>query len=251
MNTEAHSESVMSSTALAALVEKAINSVLRYDPGTRHELTALQNHTIAVCCETPSLQLYFTVIGEHIIVAGHGEYTPSATIRGELIGFASALLSPSHSFTHSSMEVSGSSTVLAKFQSIFRNLDIDWEEPVEEMLNTLGGDTILKGLAPTHLIANALKDSMRWGREIENNARHSLAEFLQEELRAVPTPIEVKSFCENVDEIHADINRAAARMEHLSQKTPSHNAHGAEPIEQAYNDRPPTSTHPKNRSPSV
>jgi len=95
------------------------------------------------------------------------------------------------------------------FKAILDEMDIDWEE----QLSKLTGD----------LIAHQIGNSARHARNILQHGcttmKQDTSEYLQEELRVLPSRVETENFSAGVNRTSMDVERLEARIKRL-QDTP-------------------------------
>ena len=192
-------------TGLAALLESGINTALRYDPGTRNRLQKLTGKVLHLHCLQPQFDLYFSVDEQRVTVAARCDKDITATLSGDLRDLFVLLRGDGHSLADSGVRVSGNPALLAEYQQIFRNLDIDWEEPL----------TAVFGVIPGHQIAGALRSGTTWLSHTGKRLPEIIGEYLSEELRALPSQNEMAVFCQEVDEVAMGVSRAEARLNML------------------------------------
>ena len=91
------------------------------------------------------------------------------------------------------------------FQAVLNAMDIDWEEN----LSTLTGDVI------AHQLGNMAKRTGQAIRYSRDTLEKDIGEYLQEELRMLPTRIETENFSAAVTRISIDADRLNARIKRL------------------------------------
>lgn len=193
-------------SAGARALERAFTTALRYDPGTRAAIAQLDGQIIALECSAPDFIVYLCGEQGTLRVRAACYEPPHCIVRGRGVDLATLLLAEdTHSFANTGVQVSGQPQLLAQLQKILQQLDIDWEEPLNEVLGDVAG----------HQVAEALRAPANW----VNRARKKLpiftADYLAEELRAVPSKLEVQGFLYDVDTIRADAERLQARLNKL------------------------------------
>ena len=104
----------------------------------------------------------------------------------------------------------GDLSLLADYQRLLKNLDIDWED----MLSQFTGDII------GHQTAQLIRTKFGWVKDRANSAQRLTKEFLTEELKTVPGKPELETFYRDVDELRLAADRAAARVETIINKKP-------------------------------
>ena len=81
------------------------------------------------------------------------------------------------------------------------------------MLSQVTGDIL------GHQTAQAVRAQFGWIKERATSAQRLTGEFLTEELKALPSKLELQDFYGQVDELRLAVDRAAARVElFLSEK---------------------------------
>lgn len=198
------------SMALLSGLEKAINLALKYDPATQRKLASFDGVWLKLEISDLDFSFYFSSENQHVLLrSSHLDIeTPDATITGEWLDFVK-LQEAQHSFANSSIHVSGKSGVLNELQSISADLDIDWEQALTETL----------GVVPGHLLAQSLRATHRFAKQSQHTFESHFADYLTEELRAIPSSFELEAFYQEVGEIKSDVDRLEARLNTLLRHT--------------------------------
>ena len=198
--------------SLLAGLEAALNRYLRLDPDAMVRMAALQQRTIAI--ELTPLQLTLYVIpGENgVQLRSQLESGPDTLLRGTPLGLAQLGLGSQGGKTlfSGSVTIEGDVETGQAFKAILDEMDIDWEE----QLSRLTGDVIAHQLGNT---ARRTASALRNGRR---TLEQDLREYLQEELRVLPTRIEIENFTTDVSRIGMDTDRLAARIWRLQAPPP-------------------------------
>lgn len=195
-------------SAAARAGERAINAALKYDPGTRSALNRLAGRTIAVESTEPAFTLYLQVGDEQVHLLNHWEESVACRLKGTLADLIRLVLAPAkHSLADTGVEVTGQPQLLAHLQQLLKEVDIDWEEPLAEVL----------GDVPGHQLARILRTQWNWHRTHLPKIPGLVSDFLTEELRVLPDPIEVEHFYQAIDTLRADTERLQARFDRLLQ----------------------------------
>lgn len=207
------------SGAIALSLEKCINKALQYDPGTRHKLVRIQEQILQCECRSPELSLYFLAKTEQaageikIQVTTFSEQQPEAKINGAAVDILLLLLSSKHSLANSKVSILGNSSLLAEYQAALSSLDIDWEQAVLELTGSP-----MVGSIPGHQAANALKKITTWMQKTGSKAANNIADYLSEELRAIPANAELENFFQDVTTVRQNTDRLEARIDTLINK---------------------------------
>ena len=202
---------LMTSTfTLAALAsaEKMLNAALRYDPATRIGLARLEGKILAVQITAPAINLFVMPMDDELRLMGNWDGDVDTRITGSALALAQLSQTEIHNLKDSGVTVMGDLSLLADFQQLVKNLDIDWEE----MLSQFTGDII------GHQSAQLIRAKFGWAKDRAASAQRLTSEFLTEELKTLPSKPELEHFYQQVDELRLAVDRAAARVEKLQKK---------------------------------
>lgn len=192
-------------TAALAACEASVNQALQYDPGTRLALAELEGQVLAVDISTPAATIYVCFNSDGVQLLGIFEGSVSTRLRGSAVALILLMSGGQTSLANSGVEVFGSTSLLSKLQGIARNIDIDWEEPLTQLLGDLLGHQSAEYIRwRCNYITERVKAGLRLG-----------SEFLTEENRSLPATAEVEFFCDQVDQLRLDADRAQAKLQAL------------------------------------
>jgi ubiquinone biosynthesis protein UbiJ len=74
------------------------------------------------------------------------------------------------------------------------------------------------GDIPAHALGEAARGTRAWLARAADALRKNAAEYLQEESRAMPAPLEAQAFFGDVEKLRDDVERAAARLARLERR---------------------------------
>jgi ubiquinone biosynthesis protein UbiJ len=74
------------------------------------------------------------------------------------------------------------------------------------------------GDVPAHALGQLARGTAAWLERAAAALRMNTAEYLQEESRAMPAPLEARAFFGDVEKLRDDVERAAARLAHLERR---------------------------------
>lgn len=185
----------------------AFNRYLAMDPDTGNRLEPLDGRTIALELRGFDLVICLQVNAGRIAVLQEPETEPDTTLCGTPLGFARLGFGDDSATTLFSGDVSitGDVETGQAFKAVLDELDIDWEE----QLAGITGDIV------AHQLGNAVRSADKWVRQGRTTLAQNLGEYLQEELRVVPTRIEIENFIADVDRLRMDLERLDARIRRL------------------------------------
>jgi ubiquinone biosynthesis protein UbiJ len=200
---------VLNTTAISGL-ETAINTALKYDPGTVRDLSELEGQVLLIDCSMPSMRIAIETSQQKIILHNNWDGEAAVTIQGSMISLAkmAANASDTSSFANSGVQLSGNLETLHKLHKILSKLNIDWE----------GGLADLVGDVPAHIIGSAMRQSAKASRESLQRASSALVEIAQEEFEIIPSKNSFKHFKQDVRQMAADTDRIMARLAALNAK---------------------------------
>lgn len=199
------------------VLEAAINRYLALDPEMLDKLAAFDGKVIKL--EISSLMggghdkqlfLFPGASGIHISEQYDGEVdtvlrgTPLALFKMGLVSDTAELL------LKGEVEISGDTRLGHEFKTTFAQMDIDWSQPLAELL----GDTV------AYPLQQGGQRIGRWGMDTLKSFASDLSEYLQEESRDVVTGTELEMFNHAVDVLRDDVERLQAKIE-LLQKSSS------------------------------
>lgn len=192
--------------ALAAF-ESVINGYIALDPEGTARLTPLTGRIIAFEFKGFGNRLYFIPGDSAVQVFAAYDTQPDCLIRGSPLGLASLGLGQHKQDTLFSgqVEIEGDTALAQGFGDFMSGLAIDWEEQVAR----LTGDPIAHGLGLRWRAAR------HWSQRSLTVLGQDLQEYLQEEVRLLPSPYQIEHFLDEVDLLRDDAERLAARVARL------------------------------------
>ncbi len=209
-------------TGFAETLENVINTALRYDPSTVNKLRKLGGSLIQCEFQMPHFSLYFEVENEvdedrpKLKISTYSERPVNARLSGSLIDFllffARSGIDESHNLSQSGLRVTGNSAKLASFQSVFKNLDIDWEQALINLASPFGET----GKVASFQFTQVLKQIVSWKNNTKNSFKKNFESYLSEELKVLPTQTELNTFYSHVNSLRADGERLRAKVSQLS-----------------------------------
>lgn len=190
-------------------LEAAVTRFLALDPAHAELLRPLAGKVIAVELLPLSRRFYFSPTTETVLVLSDWEGEPDVALRGSPLGFARMLLSsrPESELFQGSVEVEGDMDVARRLQTLLHRLELDWER----WLTDLAGESV----------AETARGIAQWHRRAWKTFQLNLGEFLQEETRALPAPMEVEDLYRRIAQLRDDTERLEARVQRLQRRLES------------------------------
>lgn len=187
-------------------VADIVNRQIRIQTPARELCEGLEGRVVAVRLRDTALALYFFVEEGAIHPRGEFDGEPDVAITGSLPALAKlAARSGEQAVRDGTLELSGDADVARRFQQLLQYGRPDLEEELAAVI----GDSAAHGLGR---FARSLRE---WGREARSTFEQNVAEYLQEESRAVPSRHEGAAFRRDVETLRDDVERLEARLRRL------------------------------------
>lgn len=196
---------------LLGAMEAGLNQLFAMDPETFGRLARFKGRIIAFHLTDMDQTLYFFPDQQGLQIVSHYEGDADTMISGTLLAFARMAMSDERAKTAAvfkgDISIAGDIALGQHFQSLFKQLDIDWEEH----LSHITGDVI------AHSLGNMARGFFSWGQEAFGSLTMDASEYVQYETRDIASGPEINHFNTQIDQIRSDVDRAEARVNRLSQ----------------------------------
>lgn len=194
-------------------LEITLNRYLSLDPETLSRLAGMTGKLIAVELRGVGITLYMAPHSGGIQLLQEFDGSVDAVISGTPMALARVGIGEERGLLFAGeVEIRGDVTLGQRFESVLRELDIDWEE----QLSHLVGD------AAAHQVGNLVRDALQWGVKSVDTLGRDLTEYFQEESRQLPQRDEVNKFLAAVDVLRNDVERLDARVKRLQARIDPH-----------------------------
>lgn len=199
-------------TAAIAALETAINTALKYDPATKNQLAALNDHVFLLHCTSPKLPLYI-IPAEEVRLCSFYQGDITTTLKGSMKDFVKLATAndPASLLINSDLELHGDSQALITLQNIAQQIDIDWEAP----LTNIFGDVL------GHQLSKSLRASFNFGAQVIKSVKRQVDDYIKEESELAPAQWQVDKFYRQVEDVSQRVERLHARINKLTATTPS------------------------------
>lgn len=210
--------SVADESRMAGLgaLEAAVNGYLRQAPDTLRRLGRLAGRVVAVelitAPQTPTppevlARVFVLPGGDGIALLAEHAGPADTTLRGTPLGLARLGLGEDSfgSVFKGAVQIEGDIELGQQFKRALDGMQFDWEE----WLSRLVGD------AAAHRAGHATRGTSRWVEQTREALGRNAAEYLQEELRLLPTRAELEAWLHEVDTARDDCARLEARIARL------------------------------------
>lgn len=195
---------------LIATIENAFNRLLSLDPEAAKQLAAMEGRIICLQLEGINIRLFIFPDAEDVMILDDFDGEADTTISGTPIALAKLGLasdSQAEMFT-GDVTITGDLKLGRQFNQLFASLDLDWEE----QLSKITGDMA------AHTLGNISRSLFSWNSRNTNSMKMNMGEYLQEEIRYIPSQNEVDGFMHDVNTLRNDISRLEARLKKIEQQ---------------------------------
>ncbi|VAW54685.1 Protein YigP (COG3165) clustered with ubiquinone biosynthetic genes [hydrothermal vent metagenome] len=189
------------------IIETAINRYLALDPEMLDKLAQFDGKVIKLVMTGIDKIFYMLPNASGIQVLTDYDGTPDTVLCGSPVSlFKMGLVSnTANMLLKGEVEISGDTRLGHQFKNIFSQMDIDWSEPLANLV----GDGI------AYQIQQSANKFSRWGKQSAASVSSSVSEYLQEESRDVVTDTELNIFYEEVDQLRNNVDRLQAKIKNL------------------------------------
>ena len=194
-------------TGCLAALEKQVNSLLKLDPVTFDRLSDHFGCVVEFHCLEPDFQCYATLLEQHVRLSGVYEGEPDVCFSGSMVSFSQLAGDRKTPFSEiQGLSVAGNEALVQALEHIHLDMELDWEKPFVDVF----------GVIPGHWLAQGIRFAGRRFSSLKETTEQNLSEYLQEELRLIPTRVEIEGFKSDVELLKGSVDRLAEEIEILS-----------------------------------
>ncbi len=184
-------------------LESILNRNIAGSARARALLAQVAGRSFELRLAATPLKLLFVAGDDRISVTTEAAREADAVVEGTPFALARlAIGDPAQSIRAPGTRFAGDAEVAQGFQQLFAAAHPDFEEE----LSRVTGDVA------AHHLANLARAALDFGRRVRDSFSHSVAEYLTEESRDLPTRIEVDEFLAEVDRLRESTDRLEARL---------------------------------------
>ncbi|MEA5444972.1 SCP2 sterol-binding domain-containing protein [Gammaproteobacteria bacterium AB-CW1] len=193
---------------LLTTLERSINRVLASAAGGPAAIQGLEGRVIQLYLQDLDISVWIASNGRSLRLSAVDPQRQDLKLSGRAPELLKAALEgrAGGSFPRE-VTVEGNMEAAREVQALLTAIDPDWEEA----LAGITGDSVAHGLG------QATRQVLAWGRQSRDILARNLAEYLRDELRAVPDRSEVEAYLDAVDQLREDVDRLTARFDHFGQ----------------------------------
>lgn len=189
------------------IIARILNQYLKLDEEMHGRLEAYNDRVMRICITTFEWTFFMKIHQGHLELMDNYQGPIDATLRASISDLTKAAIQEKPTVS-TSMEVGGDTALLQAVTTIFKQVDIDWEE----LLAKTTGDTIARGMG------NLIRETKAFHDKIFATKKENMTEYLQEEVQLLSHPVVVEGFCNDVDDFRDEIERIEARITLLRQR---------------------------------
>lgn len=189
-------------------LQLAINNACKLDEHMPAKIQALDGKVLKMII-TP-LDVDFFILFKQQQIHLETEYSehPDTIIHSSPIGLIRLSLLPAskaRSLFNDKIRMSGDIELGQKIKKLFDEMEIDWEGHLAHFT----GDVV------AHQIGSMVRKGISFKKQFTESMRHSLSEFLQEEIQVFPTRAELEDFYQDIDELSLSVERLHAQVKQM------------------------------------
>lgn len=189
-------------------IEKLLNRILQQDEAMLSAFGELTGKVIAIEIIGLNHVIYLQFYAAGITIRKECAGKVDVTIKGRPVTLLVMLFTREENTTPRDMEIIGDAGLAQRFQSIMKNMEIDWEEYLSHWM----GDTL------AHKLGNLFRDVREYVKETKNTIGMDISEYLRYEKEILIDQSEVDEFVAAVDFIRNDAERLRQRITRLEGK---------------------------------
>lgn len=196
-------------------LQTAINQALNLDEHMPDKLQALNEKVIEMIITPLNVNFYIQFQNSHMLLLDRYEGHPDTIIHSNPIGLIRLSLLPAskaRSLFNDKIRMSGDIELGQQVKKLFDEIDIDWEGHLAHFT----GDVV------AHQIGSFIRKGMEFKKQLRTSMQLNVTEYLQEELRVVPSKNELDDFFDDVDELTLSVERLQARVNQLMSQNEKH-----------------------------
>lgn len=186
----------------------AINKATKLDEHMPDKLKALDNKSLEMIISPLNVNFFILFKDGEIILLDHLDREADTIIHSNPLGLIRLSILPAskaRSLFNDKIRMTGNTELGQQVKKLFDEMDIDWEGHLAHFT----GDVV------AHQIGSFVRKGMAFKKKLDESMRQNVSEYLQEELRVIPTKYEMEDFFAEVDELSLSVERLQAHINQL------------------------------------
>lgn len=194
-----------SQIAALALAETLLNRYLQADIEMASQLESLAGKVVLIKITGLNWHCYLLPYGCRIQLQAYYAGVAHTTLAAPPFTWLKILSQPVAG-VEGDLQIEGEVETGQRLQSILRALNVD----IEAVLARVLGDV------PAHQLHYQQQRGKAWLRQVAHSLGLDLQEYLQQEIRSLPSALELEPFYRQVDQLRDDAARLSARVQRLT-----------------------------------
>lgn len=189
-------------------LQLAINQAMNLDEQMPEKLRALNGKAIEMIIAPLDVTFFIHFNEGTMLLLDKYDGPVDTVIHSNPIGLIRLSILPAskaRSLFNDKIRISGDIELGQHVKKLFDEMDIDWEGHLAQFT----GDVV------AHQIGSFVRKGMEFTKYFSDSMRQNVTEYLQEELRAVPTRNELDDFFNDIDELSLSVERLQAQINQL------------------------------------
>ena len=203
---------MQSLNALLQPLAGMINRRIREKTPARALCEHLDGRTMALRVKDSSLTAYLRVEEDALLLTSEYSGEPDVVLTGTIVALARLAGSSGEAvIREGGIDLNGDALVAQQFQKLLQLGRPDAEDELARLL----------GQGAAHGVGTMARNFHAWSRDARATMQQNVAEYLQEETRAVPGRHEIEAFQSDIELLRDEVARLEARVKriHTSQNT--------------------------------
>lgn len=196
----------MITTAVMAIIEKQLNTLLSLDSESQKSLGHWFGSTILCRSTTPKTQLYIHIEQVGVRLAGHCDVEPDLTIEGAIPALTHAAITRQlFAPDSSSLRIEGDEKLQQELHKLFSELQIDWSRPLcKDLSKDLCKDLCKEFGESASGFFESVTDTVKSGAK---SVKDQVDDYLQHEQQVFPTRRHFDALLDKMDDLAARLAR--------------------------------------------
>lgn len=189
-------------------LQKAINQAMSLDDMMHSKLLSLDGKVLEMIISPLNVTFFIQFLNGEMLLLDQYDGHADTVIHSNPIGLIRlSLLPPSkaRSLFNDKIRMSGDIEFGQHVKKLFDEMDIDWEGHLAHFT----GDVV------AHQIGSFIRKGMEFKNQFSSSMKQNVTEFLQEELKVLPSRNELEDFFNDVDDLSLSVERLQARITQL------------------------------------
>lgn len=189
-------------------LQRAINTAMLLDEQMPLKLLELNGKTLEMIVAPLNVRFFIQFNQGAVALLDHFEGEADTVIHSSPLGLIRLSLLPAsqaRSLFNDKIRMSGNMELGQQVKKLFDEMDIDWEGHLAHFT----GDVV------AHQLGSFVRKGLSFTKRIDESMRQNMSEYLQEELRILPSHNELEDFYKEVDELSLSVERLQAHVNHL------------------------------------